>query len=348
MDVVGRNRGQRAAGCLLLLVVLLVAGAGPADGSASARAGAWSWPLVAPGPQGPAVLRRFAVLPSPWLPGHRGVDLATAVGAPVLAPADGVVVFAGTVVDRGVLTIEHAGGLRTSYEPVSDAAARSAPPSPAGAGWPRSRPAATTAPTRTCLHWGLRRGETYLDPLGMVAVRPPFVLLPLGTAPGSWLRSARGRRPRAPRTRARRWVPLLRERLDLVLLVALGGAAGSLARWAVGRVAAAVRRLVLVAAAARQHQRVGPARRAGGAARHPPAGLAPAPAAARHRRARRLDHLLRGRARPAGPPRRAPLRRRRGHRRSPGWCCPLLAAWAGAALVAGAAAGAPSIGREPA
>ena len=28
--------------------------------------------------------------------------------------------------------------------------------------------------------------------------------------------------------------PLLRERLDLVLLVALGGAAGSLARWAVG------------------------------------------------------------------------------------------------------------------
>ena len=36
VDVVGRNRGRRAAGCLLLLVVLLVAGAGPADGSASA------------------------------------------------------------------------------------------------------------------------------------------------------------------------------------------------------------------------------------------------------------------------------------------------------------------------
>jgi murein DD-endopeptidase MepM/ murein hydrolase activator NlpD len=32
-----------------------------------------------------------------------------------------------------------------------------------------------------CLHWGLRRGETYLDPLSLL--RPPRVrLLPLGGA----------------------------------------------------------------------------------------------------------------------------------------------------------------------
>jgi murein DD-endopeptidase MepM/ murein hydrolase activator NlpD len=34
-------------------------------------------------------------------------------------------------------------------------------------------------PTGACLHWGLRRGETYLDPL--VLLRPPRVrLLPWG------------------------------------------------------------------------------------------------------------------------------------------------------------------------
>jgi hypothetical protein len=30
----------------------------------------------------------------------------------------------------------------------------------------------------TCLHWGLRRGETYLDPMRWVLDRGPVVLLP--------------------------------------------------------------------------------------------------------------------------------------------------------------------------
>jgi hypothetical protein len=34
-------------------------------------------------------------------------------------------------------------------------------------------------PVDACLHWGLRRGETYLDPLALL--RPPRVrLLPIG------------------------------------------------------------------------------------------------------------------------------------------------------------------------
>lgn len=192
----GSHRGQRAAGYLLLLVGLLAAGAAPADGSASAGAGAWSWPLAGPDRSGPAVLRRFAVLPSPWLPGHRGVDLAAAVGQPVLAPADGVVVFAGTVVDRGVLTLQHASGLRTSYEPIGS-------PLPVGTSVVRGGQAAVVGsgrdhcPAATCLHWGLRRGETYLDPLLLVRTRPPMVLLPLGGGSPAHrsLRSRRAQRP---------------------------------------------------------------------------------------------------------------------------------------------------------
>ena len=43
------------------------------------------------------VVRRFSPPPHPWLPGHRGVDLAGRPGAVVRAAGAGTVVFAGTV-----------------------------------------------------------------------------------------------------------------------------------------------------------------------------------------------------------------------------------------------------------
>ena len=32
----------------------------------------------------------------------------------------------------------------------------------------------------TCVHWGVRRGQRYVDPLALLGERPPIVLLPLG------------------------------------------------------------------------------------------------------------------------------------------------------------------------
>jgi murein DD-endopeptidase MepM/ murein hydrolase activator NlpD len=94
----------------------------------------------------------------------------------VLAAGDGVVVFAGRVAGRPVVSVDHAGGLRTTYEPV-DAVV--------GAGQPvaRGSPIGTLAaghagcPVAACLHWGLRRGETYFDPLALLR-RPQVRLLP--------------------------------------------------------------------------------------------------------------------------------------------------------------------------
>jgi murein DD-endopeptidase MepM/ murein hydrolase activator NlpD len=126
---------------------------------------------------GLAVTRPFEELPHRFAAGHRGVDMRGSPGTPVLAAGDGVVVFAGMVAGRPVVSIDHAGGLRTTYEPV-DASV--------GAGQPVSRgsPIGTLAighagcPVQACLHWGLRRGETYLDPLGLL--RPTRVrLLPM-------------------------------------------------------------------------------------------------------------------------------------------------------------------------
>ena len=74
----------------------------------------YGWPVAPPHP----VLRPFQPPSSPYGPGHRGVDLGAAVGEPVLAAADGVVSFAGWLATRGVVAVTHAGGLRTTYEPV--------------------------------------------------------------------------------------------------------------------------------------------------------------------------------------------------------------------------------------
>jgi murein DD-endopeptidase MepM/ murein hydrolase activator NlpD len=134
----------------------------------------WVAPLAGP----LRVTRAFDAPANPFGPGHRGVDLAGAADAPVLAAGDGVVVFAGMVAGRPVVSVDHAGGLRTTYEPVS---------ATVGAGQPvaRGSPLGTLVaghagcPVAACLHWGLRRGEVYLDPL--LLLRTPRVrLLPLG------------------------------------------------------------------------------------------------------------------------------------------------------------------------
>jgi len=159
---------------LAVLVVAVLAPvpatAGPAP--ASAPAAAWTAPL----PGELTVTRPFEAPAHAYGPGHRGADLGGAPGTPVLAAGDGVVVFAGMVAGRPVVSIDHADGLRTTYEPVDPAVG-------AGQQVARGSPIGTLVaghagcPVEACLHWGLRRGETYLDPLRLLAVQ--VRLLPL-------------------------------------------------------------------------------------------------------------------------------------------------------------------------
>lgn len=158
--------------------------AGPAGAGTTAAPSAgdtvtapsWQWPLV---PR-PRVLRAFDPPPRPWLSGHRGVDLAAASdGAAVVAPAAGTVSFAGVVVDRPVITIDHGGGLRSSFEPVDSALSVGsvvAAGQVIGAALPGHCPA-------SCIHWGVRRGGDYINPLQFVVDLRPSVLLPLGGPP---------------------------------------------------------------------------------------------------------------------------------------------------------------------
>ncbi|MGX5655595.1 M23 family metallopeptidase [Geodermatophilus nigrescens] len=165
---------------LLALAAVLTPASAVAEPAAGRAAGAvvgagspWVSPLGDP----PAVTRPFEPPPTPYGPGHRGADLGGVPGDVVRAAGDGVVVFAGMVAGRPVVSVDHAGGLRTTYEPVATSVA-------AGQGVARGDPLGTLAPghagcpAAACLHWGLRRGEVYLDPLSLL--RPPRVrLLPL-------------------------------------------------------------------------------------------------------------------------------------------------------------------------
>ena len=129
------------------------------------------WPLRPP----PAVARGFDA-PSPdWKPGHRGVDLPGTPGQPVYAAGTAIVVFAGLLAGRPVLSLAHPGGLRTSYEPVRASVRvgqRVTAETAIGelvAGHAGCRSAA-------CLHWGAMWGPAsgahYVDPLGLLRSTP--------------------------------------------------------------------------------------------------------------------------------------------------------------------------------
>ena len=171
------SRRSVRPGAVVVLVLVAVAlgwsspGASAApSGPAVAPVGLYGWPL----PGTPAVTRPFDPPASVYGPGHRGVDLAGASGAPVLAAAAGVVAFAGTVAGRPVVSIDHPDGVRTTYEPVQPTVAAGqvvARGSPIGL----LLPGHAGCPGEACLHWGARVGDTYLDPLTLLL--PPRVRL---------------------------------------------------------------------------------------------------------------------------------------------------------------------------
>lgn len=165
-----------------MLAAALLGSSGP--GSAQPRP-------AQPGPEGswplrptPAVVQRFAPPEQRWQPGHRGVDLAGRTGQSVHAAVPGRVTFAGRVAGKPVVVVTH-GPTRTTYEPVVPVV-RAGEDVAAG-----DRLGVLTLPFShcypdACLHWGLRRGETYLDPLVLVGASAPIRLLPLtpGGGPG--------------------------------------------------------------------------------------------------------------------------------------------------------------------
>jgi hypothetical protein len=135
------------------------------------------WPLQ-PRPQ---VVHGFDPPAAPWEAGHRGVDLLGHPGQQVHAAEAGTVRYAGRLAGRGVVVVDH-GSTRTTYEPVA-ARVRAGQQVRAGAVIGTLEAFPSHCWPRTCLHWGLLSGDTYLNPLSLVGAAP-VRLLPLGPVAG--------------------------------------------------------------------------------------------------------------------------------------------------------------------
>jgi murein DD-endopeptidase MepM/ murein hydrolase activator NlpD len=179
-DAPRSTRRVRAAALLTILAVCAAClGAVPAHATPappSARAAAlaqaadWVWPAR------PFRLEQSFVAPAhEYGPGHRGVDLRPLGGDVVVAPAAGVVAFSGQVAGRGILTIDHGGGLVTTLEPVASELAAGTPV-PGGAEVGTVSTGGHAAPGT--VHFGVRLNGDYINPLLLLGGVPRAVLLP--------------------------------------------------------------------------------------------------------------------------------------------------------------------------
>lgn len=194
---VGASSRRRAVVATLLVWCAVAGGVllGAAPAAAGPTAGRWQWPVDPPH----EVVGVFEQPEHRYAAGHRGIDIAVPVGAEVRAVEDGTVRFAGDVAGRGVVSVLHADGLLSTYEPVVPVVTAGDEVrtgtllghlgTAAGGG--------DHCVAAACLHLGARTGEDYLDPVPLLGARGPSVLLPLTgedarAAPGG---ERRGMRP---------------------------------------------------------------------------------------------------------------------------------------------------------
>ena len=158
----------------LLSLVSLLSFAGTATGG-----DCWLPPVQAP------VVDPFRPPPCSWCAGNRGLEYGTRSGTGVRAVAAGVVTFSGTIAGARYVVVRHADGRRATYGGLAG--------SSLGVG-DAVAARAVIGVTAGNLHFGLRDGDTYVDPapfLGRLVGRPRLV-----PDDGTAARTARPPRPR--------------------------------------------------------------------------------------------------------------------------------------------------------
>lgn len=135
----------------------------------------WSWPLT---PR-PTVVAPFVAPRSTYGAGHRGIDLGATQGQAVGAVDVGVVTHVGVISGRGTVSVTHASGLRSTYEPVQGVVSTG---SQVTKGQVIGSVVGRSHCGGSCLHLGALAGSTYLDPRPLLG-GGPVILLPLGAGP---------------------------------------------------------------------------------------------------------------------------------------------------------------------
>ncbi|MDQ1476611.1 MAG: hypothetical protein QOE62_1840, partial [Actinomycetota bacterium] len=170
-----RRLGPRSFAAILTIPAVLVA----LSGLPTAALGGWLRPVSG------RVVRPFHAPAFRYGPGHLGVDLAAPPGTPVRAAGAGTVVFAGVVAGTMHVVISHSselrpGDLRTSYSFLASIRVH------AGEDVARGAVVGTTGGRGeqhdgSVLHFGLRVGDTYVDPMQLFG--PPDLSAVVHLAP---------------------------------------------------------------------------------------------------------------------------------------------------------------------
>lgn len=216
----------RLPAAIVLALVVYLASAAPASGASG-----WVWPLRG------EVITAYRNGDDPYAAGqHRGIDIAGAVGAPVVAARAGTVRFAGVVGDSGLTVgVRTADGrYDTSYLHLSSVSVRKGERVAAGQRLGAVGTSGRRSVARPHLHFGVRDAgsrHAYHDPMDFLPPpvrprpaprRPP---VPVGAparpspapvaVPRRQPRAIPRRAPRALPRRAPRAVPALRPAPEL-------------------------------------------------------------------------------------------------------------------------------------
>lgn len=183
-----RSRAARLAIPAVLAGLILLGMGAPLADTPSAQAATASHPGRSlqdePGPEAPwrwpvdgarEVSTAYRAPAHAYGPGHRGMDVGAPLASAVTSPADGVVAFQGMVVDRPVLTIRHADGLVSTFEPLESSLR---PGDTVRQGQEIGRVAAGGHTAPGALHVGVRRDGVYINPMLLFDEVPRARLLP--------------------------------------------------------------------------------------------------------------------------------------------------------------------------
>ncbi len=171
-----RGAGRTALIAALVATVLTLPPSAAASEPVPPSDPAWSWPTAGKR----EVVEPFRAPAHDYGPGHRGIDIGAGQGAPITAPADGVVAFRGVVVDRPLLTIDHGDGHVSTFEPL---ASDLAPGAVVRAGDEIGTVAVGGHAPAGTLHVGVRLNDVYINPMLLFGGVPRAVLLPCCASP---------------------------------------------------------------------------------------------------------------------------------------------------------------------
>ncbi len=142
---------MRRRSCWPPIVLVLMTALAP--GQIASAGTCWRAPVEAP------VSDPYREPACRWCPGNRGMEYRTPAGVAVSAVATGRASFVGVVVDTHYVVVRHADGLRATYANVSSGRW--------GVGDLVIR-GTSVGFTLGRLHFGLRRGDTYIDPTSFI------------------------------------------------------------------------------------------------------------------------------------------------------------------------------------